>query len=184
MMALEMLSTSVLRLATLRAIPHPPLKPFPSPQILKIPPLARPMTASVSTTAVPAPTPASPSASTTPLLNALISRRTYYALTPDSPVPASRIRELAHFAVQHVPSAFNSQTSRLVLLLGADHAALWDEIVLPVLEQVTPPEQIERTRGKIAGLRNSVGTILFFEDNAVVEGFGAQFPLYKKHFYQ
>ena len=48
---------------------------------------------------------------------ALRHRRSYYALAPESPVEDAQIEEIVRFAIKHVPSAFNSQSTRAVLLL-------------------------------------------------------------------
>lgn len=37
-----------------------------------------------------------------------------------------KIKEIVEFAVKYTPSAFNSQTARLVVLFGEAHNKLWD----------------------------------------------------------
>ena len=49
---------------------------------------------------------------------ALRHRRTYYHITNSSPISDEQIKEIIDFAVMNVPSAFNSQSTRIVLLLG------------------------------------------------------------------
>ena len=56
---------------------------------------------------------------------ALRHRRSYYALAPESPIDDARIEEIVRFAIKHVPSAFNSQSTRAVLLLHEHHDELW-----------------------------------------------------------
>ena len=60
------------------------------------------------------------------LKEALRHRRSYYELTPQSPIDDAQIEEIVRFAVKHVPSAFNSQSARLVLLLHEHHKAFWE----------------------------------------------------------
>ena len=48
------------------------------------------------------------------LKDALQHRRSYYELTPESPIDDAKIEEIIHFAIRHIPSAFNSQSTRLV----------------------------------------------------------------------
>ena len=55
------------------------------------------------------------------LKEALKHRRSYYALDSQSPISDEQIEEIIRFAVAHTPSAFNSQSTRLVLLLGEHH---------------------------------------------------------------
>ena len=56
---------------------------------------------------------------------ALEHRRSYYSISNDSPVQDEEIVHIIRTAVKHVPSAFNSQTTRIVLLLGDEHQKLW-----------------------------------------------------------
>lgn len=113
---------------------------------------------------------------------ALRHRRSYYALTSASPVADQAIEEMVRFAVEHVPSAFNSQSTRTVLLLHQHHAALW-EIVLQTLRQVAPAGDFARTEAKINNsFASGYGTILFFEDATIVEGLQKSFPLYADNF--
>lgn len=58
---------------------------------------------------------------------ALKNRRTYYSITDQSPIPDQEIECIINLAVRHVPSAFNSQSTRVVLLLGKSHKKLWKE---------------------------------------------------------
>ncbi len=57
--------------------------------------------------------------------DALFCRRSYYALQAESPVSDVQIEACLRFAVKHIPSAFNSQSTRLVLLQHEQNAALW-----------------------------------------------------------
>ena len=59
---------------------------------------------------------------------AVISRRTNYSLTNKSVISDKEIEELIQLAIKHVPSAFNSQSTRIVLLLNEHHRKLWSII--------------------------------------------------------
>lgn len=114
--------------------------------------------------------------------DALRHRRSYYALTPASPVSDEQIEQIVQFAVKHVPSAFNSQTTRLILLLGDQHKALW-QIVKDTLRPLVPAEAFVNTEAKIDGsFASGYGTVLFFEDTQIVKGLQEQFPLYAANF--
>ena len=56
---------------------------------------------------------------------ALKHRRTYYSITNQSPISDQEIECIVSTVVRHVPSAFNSQSTRVVLLLGESHKKLW-----------------------------------------------------------
>jgi len=64
------------------------------------------------------------------------NRRTYYAIGSDSPVSDDKIKEIVGNAVNLVPSAFNSQSARAVVLLGR-----------------RPPEAVEHHPGNPAQAR-------------------------------
>jgi hypothetical protein len=76
--------------------------------------------------------------------DAVKERRTYYQLNKESPISDKQISEIAEKAVLHVPSSFNSQSTRLVVLLNKDHETFW-EFVLEVLKPLTPEEQFPQT---------------------------------------
>lgn len=114
--------------------------------------------------------------------DAVKRRRTRYALSKDSVISEERIREIVSEAVKHSPSAFNSQSARVVVLFGEQHDRLWD-IVKAELKKIMPPEGFGATEEKINGaFRSGYGTVMFFEDQSVVEGLQKQFPLYKDAF--
>ena len=114
--------------------------------------------------------------------DAVKRRRTRYALSKDSVISEERIQEIVSEAVKHSPSAFNSQSARVVVLFGEQHYRLWD-IVKAELKKIMPPEGFGATEEKINGaFRSGYGTVMFFEDQSVVEGLQKQFPLYKDAF--
>ncbi len=119
--------------------------------------------------------------SSTDLWKALRGRRTIYALAKASPVSDERIREIIAEAVKHTPSAFNSQSTRIVLLLGKHHDRLWD-ITTEVLRAIVPDGQFEATQQRMDSFRNGYGTVLFFEDQHVVEDLQEKFALYQDRF--
>lgn len=110
------------------------------------------------------------------------TRRSYYALGKEPVTSDQRIEELVKEAVKHVPSSFNSQSARVVILLGDQHDRLW-EMTLAELKQRVSAENFPATEQKINGsFRSGYGTILFFEDMTVVEGLQQAFPAYSDNF--
>lgn len=61
-----------------------------------------------------------------PFVEAVKLRRTVYSLDANSPIPDSQIIQLVKDTVLHVPSSFNSQTTRIVVVLKEDHKKFWD----------------------------------------------------------
>ncbi|CAI4212180.1 unnamed protein product [Parascedosporium putredinis] len=115
------------------------------------------------------------------LLKLIKDRRSYYPLSKDLPIPASRIEEILGQLITDVPSSFNSQSNRAVLLLGAEHDKLWD-ITSDALKAVVPEENWKPTGDKLAMFKGGAGTVLFFEDQAVVDDLQNKFALYADKF--
>ncbi|MBL3539541.1 nitroreductase family protein [Aminivibrio sp.] len=112
---------------------------------------------------------------------AVKDRRTYYGISKASPVSDDRIKEIIRFAVKHVPSAFNSQSGRAVLLLGKSHDDFWS-MVKESLRKIVPADKFAPTEEKIDGFGNGYGTVLFFEDTGPVKNLQEQFPVYAANF--
>lgn len=112
---------------------------------------------------------------------ALENRRSIYAISKESPVSDERIQEIVEFAVKYTPSAFNSQSTRVIVLLGDKHDRFWD-LTEEQLRAVVPADNFAPTEEKIASFRNGYGTVLFFEDETVVKGLQEQFALYADNF--
>jgi predicted oxidoreductase (fatty acid repression mutant protein) len=112
---------------------------------------------------------------------AVAERRSFYGISKEAVVSDDKIREIIEHAVKYTPSAFNSQSARVVLLLGEHHDRLWD-IAMEALRKIVPADKFKPTEDKINSFKNGYGTVLFFEDNSVVEGLQAKFPLYKDNF--
>lgn len=112
---------------------------------------------------------------------AMKERRSIYAIGKESPISDERIKEIVEDVVKHVPSAFNSQTTRTVILLGESHDKLWN-ITMETLRKVVPADNFASTEEKINSFKAGHGTVLFFEDFAIVEGLQKQFELYKDNF--
>lgn len=112
---------------------------------------------------------------------AIEERRSYYAIGKNVDVTDETIKEIVEHAVKFVPSAFNSQTARAVVLLDGEHDKLW-ELTRESLRKVVPVEAFAPTSEKMDSFKAGYGTILYFEDQAIVEGLQQQFPLYKDNF--
>ncbi|KKK38143.1 nitroreductase [Mesobacillus campisalis] len=111
----------------------------------------------------------------------LKERRSYYGLNKDVQVSDERIKEIVEFAVKHTPSAFNSQTARLVVLTGEAHDQLW-EITTETLREVVGNGDFTGTQEKMDSFKAGYGTVLFFEDEAVVKSLQEQFSAYAENF--
>jgi len=113
--------------------------------------------------------------------SAVKDRRTYYGICKESVITDERIHQVVQEAVKHTPSAFNSQSARVVILLGAQHDKLWS-IAKSELEKIVSADGFAATEEKINGFANGYGSVMFFEDMAVVESLQQQFPTYSDNF--
>ena len=112
---------------------------------------------------------------------ALKERRSYYGINKEVQVSDKRIKEIVEFAVKYTPSAFNSQTARLVVLTGEAHDKLWD-ITTETLREVVGERDFTATQQKMDSFKAGYGTVLFFEDEAVVKSLQEQFVTYADNF--
>lgn len=113
---------------------------------------------------------------------AMEHRRSYYTIGGDSPVLDEEVVHVVREAVKHVPSAFNSQSTRIVLLLGDEHKKLWS-IVKETLRKIVPANAFAATEAKIDGcFASGHGTVMYFEDTSVVKKLQNAFPAYQDRF--
>lgn len=111
----------------------------------------------------------------------LTTRRSIYALGKNVSLSPEEIVDLVKKVVKESPTAFNSQTQRVVFLFGPAHEKLWDLTEI-ALKPLTPPEAFPGTQEKLANFKKAFGTILFFEDQETVKSLQEQFALYAENF--
>lgn len=114
-------------------------------------------------------------------LELIKNRRSIYAIGNKLNQSNNEIEKLIQEAVRHSPSAFNSQSSRAVILFGQSHQKFWN-IVLDVLKSIIPPEAISGTEQKIQSFAAGTGTVLFYEDQNVIKSLQEQFETYADNF--
>lgn len=105
--------------------------------------------------------------STQTLVEVAKSRRTYYNLGRNSPVPDSEIVELVNQAILHIPSSFNTQSTRLVVALHGDHEKVWDvavEAFKPLVASGAVPQEVfdSQTKPKLDAFKAAYGTVSLF----------------------
>jgi predicted oxidoreductase (fatty acid repression mutant protein) len=116
------------------------------------------------------------------ILASLHTRHSQYVLTGTSALSDRKLVDLVSDLVVAVPSAFNSQSQRAVLLFGADHAKLWD-IVKDALRAVSVDEEaFKKTEEKIDSFAAAHATVLFFDDEETTSGFAEKFATYAGNF--
>ncbi len=109
------------------------------------------------------------------------NRRSIYALGENLPISKEEVTALVKEVVRESPTAFNSQTQRVVFLFGDAHKKLWT-MTEDALKPLTPAEAFPNTQAKLQGFAAGAGTILFFEDTDIVKNLQDSFPLYADNF--
>lgn len=114
-------------------------------------------------------------------LDHIKQRRTIYAVGKNVALTPEQIESVIKEAVNHSPSAFNSQTSRIVTLFGESHLQFWN-VVRETLRKIVPEAAFEGTNAKINSFAAGYGTVLFYEDQDVVKSLQEHFALYADNF--
>lgn len=117
----------------------------------------------------------------TSFLDKIKQRRSIYAIGKNVALEQNKIEDLIKDAVKHSPSSFNSQSSRVVILFGESHHKFWN-IVRETLRKMVPAEAFTGTNAKIDSFSAGLGTVLFYEDQKVIESLQEQFKLYADNF--
>ena len=114
-------------------------------------------------------------------LDQIKQRRTIYAVGKNVTLDQDVIVQTIQEAVRFSPSAFNSQTSRIVTLYGESHHKFWN-IVRENLRKIVPASAFANTDAKISSFEAGFGTVLFYEDQDTVKALQEQFALYADNF--
>jgi predicted oxidoreductase (fatty acid repression mutant protein) len=108
-------------------------------------------------------------------------RRSIYNLGKNVQQSNEEVVQLVKNIVNETPSAFHSQSSRVVVLFGEEHDALW-EITRETLRKIVGDGDFSGTSAKIDSFKAAKGTILFYEDQEPVKNLQERFPLYADNF--
>ncbi|MBJ7221256.1 MULTISPECIES: nitroreductase family protein [unclassified Brenneria] len=114
-------------------------------------------------------------------LQSINNRRSIYAIGKTLPISTDQVVSIVTEAVKQSPSAFNSQSSRVVILFGEQHEKVWD-IVEQQLKKIVPEDAFAATVKKLESFAAGAGTVLFFEDTKVIEELQQKFALYADNF--
>lgn len=115
------------------------------------------------------------------LIDIIKKRRSQYSLGKNLPLAKDAVTALVKEVVRETPSSFNSQSSRVVILFGDASQKLWD-MTKEELRKIVPAEAFAQTEAKIDSFAAGAGTILFYEDQAVVKNLQEKFALYADNF--
>lgn len=101
-------------------------------------------------------------------LDLVTKRRSIYALGKNSNYSKQDIENRIREVVKQVPTAFNSQTTRVVVLFDEAHDKFWNHIY-DVQKDVLGGGMKDWMTGVVDGAKNGIGTVLFFEDKDAVK---------------
>ena len=111
-------------------------------------------------------------------IETIARRRSYYHLEDKLLVADSRVVELIDELLTTMPSPFNVQSARVVLLLGDHHREVW-QLVAEALRSILPEERFKVSKEKIdRSFASGHGTVLFYEDTAALNHLRENYPLY------
>ena len=114
-------------------------------------------------------------------LQALKSRHSEYVLSKNIDITEDALTSYLKDILQYTPSAFNSESQRIVLLTQEKHDLLWDQLI-EIMKGIVKGEQFENTKNKLNAFKAAYGTILFFDDTSVTKKLQEKFPLYSENF--
>ena len=112
---------------------------------------------------------------------AIQKRRSIYTLGTQVNLSHNEISKVIESCLFNAPSAFNSQSTRLVLLFGESYQKFW-EMVLNTLKKLISPENFGPTEKKILSFSKGVGTVLFFEEEKTIQKLQKDYPTYAEQF--
>ena len=105
----------------------------------------------------------------------LKKRRSIYELGKKVHYSQAYIAELIQESVRSCPSAYNSQSTRIVVLFGESHQQFWN-IVKGIQKRNVPSAVFEGVEMKVDQCAHAFGTVLFYEDQDVIHKLQKQVP--------
>ena len=115
-------------------------------------------------------------------LDLITKRRTIYAIGKNVEQSPEYLSDLIQTAIKQSPSSFNSQSSRAVILFNSEHEKFWGIVADKLTSYAKDEESAAKTTAKMDSFAAGVGTVLFFEDQTVVQALQQQFPSYADNF--
>lgn len=110
------------------------------------------------------------------------TRRSIYSLNDQLPIAKEDVVKIVEHAILHTPSAFNSQSTRAIIVFGTEHQKLWKITENTLRSIVNDDNKFVSTKEKLDGFKTGAGTVLFFEDYSVINSLQEKFPAYADKF--
>ena len=110
------------------------------------------------------------------------NRRSIYALGDNLSQTPEEIFDLVKQTIKNSPTAFNSQTVRVVVLFGKSSDKVWEIVEDALRKLAKSPDAFEQTKSKIDSFKAGYGTILYFTDTTIVHQLENDYPSYAANF--
>ncbi len=113
--------------------------------------------------------------------DAIAARHSAYMLDDrmeDAGVSADDVLAMLRSIAPKVPSSYNSQSARLIMLTGDDHRRFWGIVEEVLRAKVNDDKRFARTEVKLRGFAAAAGTVLFYEIDSVTDGLKETYPSY------
>ena len=114
-------------------------------------------------------------------LESLRKRRSIYSIDKSIGIKDQELVDFIREITQNTPSAYNSESQRVVVLLKDKHDLFW-EMVKEEIKKIVKPEDYKKSEEKLNAFKAGYGTVLFFDDLNTTNKLIEKFPLYKANF--
>lgn len=114
-------------------------------------------------------------------LEILKKRRSVYQLSNRLEVSDKVLENMLKEIIVESPTGFNMQSEKIVVLMDDEHRKLWD-ITTAILKEIVPEDKFAGTQAKMNMFKAAKGTILFFEDEEIIQEYQKEYALYKDNF--
>ena len=117
----------------------------------------------------------------TDIINTFKKRHSFYSINNKIDISNDELKTLISRILDIYPSAFNSQETRIVLLLNQQHRTFW-QLTKNLLISASGDDKKTQIEQKIAQFDAGYGTILFFIDTNITSKLSLNYPLYAPNF--
>lgn len=115
------------------------------------------------------------------LQNVIKNRRSIYGIGKETVMTDEKLVNMVSEAIRYAPSAFNSQSARVLTLLGNEHEKFWN-MTAGILKSIVSADKFQTTEKKLKSFQSGYGTVLFFEDQDTVNKLQQEYPSYEQNF--
>ena len=117
----------------------------------------------------------------TDIINTFKKRHSFYSINNKIDISNDELKTLISRILDIYPSAFNSQETRIVLLLNQQHRTFW-QLTKNKLISLSEDDKKTKIEQKISLFEAGYGTILFFIDTNITSNLSLNYPLYAPNF--